>query len=80
MQPRSDKAGKQTIVRTSHFAILMSDHYRSHLSVDAKQIQTDVSHHIIKAYCDAVHGLPFDIGTIDQGFNFSYLRNTVYQL
>ena len=60
----SDKSGNTNILRTTLYGLIMSDYYRSKLSMTEKNIDTNTSHHIVKVYCDAVHGLPFHIGTI----------------
>ena len=60
----SDKSGNTNILRTTLYGLIMSDYYRSKLSMNEKNIDTNTSHHIVKVYCDAVHGLPFHIGTI----------------
>ena len=63
----SDKSGNTKILRTTLFGVIMSDYYRSKISMTEKNIDTNTSHHVVKVYCDAVHGLSFHIGTIGEG-------------
>ena len=67
---RSDKLGKPSMVPTSLFGLALSDFYRSQITFTDKNTETNTSHHIVKAYCDAVHGLPFHIGTIERVYLF----------
>ena len=66
----SDKLGKLNTVPTSLFGLALSDFYRSQITFTDKNIETNTSHHIVKVYCDAVHGLPFHIGTIERVYFF----------
>ena len=63
----SDKSGNTKILRTTLFGLIMSDYYRSKISLTEKNIDTNTSHQVVKVYCDAVHGLSFHIGTIGEG-------------
>ena len=75
----SDKSGNTKILRTTLFGLIMSDYYRSKISLTEKNIDTNTSHQVVKVYCDAVHGLSFHIGTIGEGNSWeSLIMNNLF--